>query len=55
MQLASQLPYKVRKELQSAVQLVQAYARLTELELATGEKRPTFRPLPLKLPENIRR
>lgn len=54
MQLAGQLPYKVRKELQSVVQLVQAYARLTELELATGEKGPTFGPLPLKLLENIR-
>lgn len=37
MQLAGQLPYKVRKELQSVVQLVQVYARLTELELAAGE------------------
>ncbi len=54
MQLAGQLPYKVRKELQSVVQLVQVYARLTELELAAGEKGPTFGPLPLKLPENIR-
>lgn len=52
--LADQLPYKVRKELQSVVQLVQAYARLTELELATGEKGPAFGPLPVALPDNIR-
>lgn len=52
--LGDQLPVKVRRELQSIVQLVQAYARLTELELATGEKGPTFGPLPVALPDNIK-
>ena len=40
--------------MQSVVQLVQAYARLTELELATGEKGPAFGPLPVALPDNIK-
>ncbi len=52
--LDNKLPYKVRNELPSVVQLLQVYAKLTEIELMTGEKEPSFGPLPVALPEDIR-
>ncbi len=36
--LADELPYKVRKELQNIVQLLQTYARIAELEMRAGEE-----------------
>ncbi len=48
--VSNELHPNVKKCLIEIVQLLQVYARLTELELAAGEEGPRFDPLPVALP-----
>ena len=51
--VSNELHPNVKKCLIEIVQILQVYARLTELELAAGEEGPKVGPLPVALPGDV--